>query len=428
MPRTDRLGLLRDHDFRGLFISTSVSQVGHQITSLAIPLAAVLALSASEFEVGLLSAAAGAAFLLVGLPAGAWVDRMRRRNVLLVTDLVRAAILLTIPLAWWLDVLTMWQLYAVALLLGIFTVFFDVAYQSYLPHLVGRGNLVEANSKLESVRGVSQLGGPGLAGLLIGWLTAPVVLFVDAIAMAASASAVWRIRKREEKPQRRPDARLLSEIGEGLRFVFSNRLLWSIAICTGFGNLTFAGYHAMQVVFLARELELSPGLIGVYLSIGGVGAILGATMARRVAQLIGQGPAIWMSMAFTIPGGLLLPLAHNDWTLWLAAVGALVMSVGIMVYNITQVSFRQALTPDRLLGRMNATLRFLVWGTMPLGALIGGVLGENFGARDTLWIMGAAGCLSFLPVLLSPLRRMRELPTEPLEDRGELAKTPTPTA
>ncbi|HIW61614.1 MAG TPA: MFS transporter [Candidatus Stackebrandtia excrementipullorum] len=428
MPPTHRLGLLRDHDFRGLFISTSVSQVGHQITSLAIPLVAVLALAATEFEVGLLSAAAGAAFLLVGLPAGAWVDRMRRRNVLLVTDLARAAFLVTIPLAWWADVLTIWQLYVVALAVGVFTVFFDVAYQSYLPHLVGRTNLVEANSKLEAVRGVSHLGGPGLAGVLIQWFTAPVVLVADAVAMATSAAAVWRIRAREDRPQRKPESRLVAEIRDGLRFVLRNRLLRAIAMCTAAFNLTHSAYSAMSIVFLARELELSPGVIGLFMSAGGVGGIIGAAVAKRIAASVGQGPAIWMSVAFTTPFCLLLPMATSPWMLIPAGIASVVMTIGVMVYNITQVSFRQALTPDAMLGRMNATVRFLVWGTMPLGALAGGVLGGLVGARGTLWIVGVLSCLAFLPVALSPLRRMKHLPTEPLDEPGDVAKAEVPTA
>ncbi|GII26063.1 MFS transporter [Planosporangium mesophilum] len=406
-----RLGLLRHHDFRQLFVADTISQFGTQVSILALPLIAVLVLHADPLEVGVLAACETAAFLLVGLPAGAWVDRMRRRNVLIVGDLGRAVLLGSVPVAWWLGVLTMPQLYAVALLTGVFTVFFDVAYQSYLPHLVGRENLVEGNSNLEAVRGVNQVAGPTAAGLLIGWLTAPVAVVVDAASFAGSALFVGLIRKREPKPERKPDAHLGREIAEGLRFVWGNRLLRAIAMCTGSSNLFSNIIAAVLVVLLARDLRLSPGMIGLFFSFGAVGGLIGALVATRVAARIGQGPAIWIPVAVSGPFQLLFPLAQRGWLLWAAAAGYFVYAVGVVVYNVTQVSFRQGLTPERLLGRMNATMRFLVWGTMPIGGLIGGVLGKYVGIRETLWIGAICGMFTFLPVFLSPLRSMRELPT-----------------
>ncbi|MGC9670825.1 MFS transporter [Planosporangium sp. 12N6] len=406
-----RFGLLRHHDFRQLFIADTISQFGTQVTMLALPLVAVLALHADPFEVGVLAACESAAFLLIGLPAGAWVDRMRRRNVLVVGDVGRAVLLGSVPVAWWFGVLTMPQMYAVALLTGMFTVFFDVAYQSYLPHLVGRENLVEGNAKLEAVRGVNYIAGPTAAGLLIGWLTAPVAVVVDALSFAGSALFVGLIRKREPKPERRPDAHLGREIGEGLRFVLGNRLLRSIAMCTGSSNLFSNIGGAMLVVLLARELRLPPGTIGLFFSFGAVGGLLGALAATRVAARIGQGPAIWIPVAVSGPFLLLYPVIQRGWLLWAAAAGSLVYAFSVVVYNITQVSFRQGLTPERLLGRMNATMRFLVWGTMPIGAFIGGVLGRYLGVREALWIAAVGGMFTFLPVFLSPLRTMRELPT-----------------
>jgi MFS family permease len=406
-----RLGLLRHYDFRQLFVADTISQLGTQVSILALPLVAVLALHAGPFEVGLLAACETAAFLLVGLPAGAWVDRMRRRNVLIVGDLGRAVVLGSVPVAWWLDVLTMPQLYAVGLLAGVFTVFFDVAYQSYLPHLVGRDNLVEGNAKLEAVRGVNQIAGPTAAGLVIQWLTAPVAVAVDAVSFVGSALFVGLIRKREPKPARKPDAHLGREIGEGLRFVLGNRLLRSIAMCTGSSNLFSNISGAMLIVLFARDLRLSPGTIGLFFSFGAMGGLAGALVATRVAARIGQGPAIWIPIAVAGPFQLLVPIVQRGWLLWAAAFGYLVYGVAVVVYNITQVSFRQGLTPERLLGRMNATMRFLVWGTVPIGGLIGGVLGKYLGVREALWVAAIGGMFTFLPVFLSPLRTMRELPT-----------------
>jgi MFS family permease len=420
-----RLGLLRDHDYRQLFASTTVSQFGFHITVLALPLVAIVALTASPFQVGLLAAVEMAPFLLLGLPAGAWVDRIRRRGVLIAGDLARGAVLATVPLAWWAGVLTIWQLYAVAFAFGTATLFFDVAYQSYLPHLVGRENLVEGNAKLESVRAVAQLAGPALAGQLIRLLTAPAALLWTGLAMAASALFVVRIRKPEPPPAAAADRHLVREIREGLRFVLGHRLLRAIATCTALFNLLSAAYFPMLLLYLQRGLGLDAGRIGLVLTVWGAGGLLGAAVARRVADWLGQGPAIWLSVAVTSPLLLLVPLfAEPGWRLWVAAAGGFVTSVGVVIYNVTQVSFRQALTPDRLLGRMNATVRFLVFGTMPLGGLLGGALGEWVGVRTALLVVALGGCVAFLPVFLSPLRGMRTLPTEPEPEATEPAPAP----
>jgi MFS family permease len=417
---SSRFGLLREYDFRQLFIADTISQLGSQVTMLALPLIAVLVLHAPNFQIGLLAAAESAAFLLVGLPAGAWVDRMRRRNVLIAGDLGRALALGSVPAAYAAGVLTMVQLYIVALLTGVLTVFFDVAYQSYLPHLVGREHLVEGNAKLEAVRAVNSIGGPTVAGFVIQALTAPVAIAVDAASFLGSAVAVGLIRKREAKPQRQPDAHLGREIMEGLRFVLGNRLLRAIAMCTGsfnlFSNITFA----MVIVLLARDLRLSAGTIGLLFTVAAVGGLLGAFAATPIAKRLGQGPTIWISTAVTAPFGLIIPLAHRGWLLWAAAVGWSISFFGGTVYNITQVSFRQGLTPERLLGRMNATMRFLVWGTMPIGSLIGGILGQTVGVRTALWVGAIGGSLAFLPTFLSPLRTMRELPSGVDEARADI--------
>ena len=403
-------GVLREHDFRNLFYSTALSRFGQEVSGLALPLVAVLSLNAGELEVGLLAAMSSVAFLLVGLPAGVWVDRLRYRHVLVLSDVIRAVVLLTIPLAWWLGALSIWQLYAVALVTGIFSVFFDVAYQSCLPHLIGRSRLVDGNASLETVRSVAQLGGPAVAGQLIAWLTAPIALVLDALAMGLSALFVFRIRKPQAQPEREPGSKLFAGIAEGLRFVLANPLLRAIAGSSGLFNLAFSAYMAMLIFFLPRDLGLGSGQMGVVFSVLGIGGLLGALAAKRITAWLGEGPAIWITVAATAPFALLWPAATNGWVVWLGAAGLGVASFGVVIYNIAQVSFRQRVTPDRLLGRMNATMRFLVWGTQPVGAVLGGVLGQAYGARAALWIAGALACLAFLPVLLSPLRGMRHLP------------------
>jgi MFS family permease len=406
-----RGGLWHHLDFRRLWIGETVSQLGSMVSGLALPLVAILVVHATTFEVGVLTALESAAFLLVGLPAGAWVDRMRFRAVLIVNDLLRAAALASIPLAQLLGVLTIYQLYVVALLTGLCTVFFDVAYQSYLPQLVDKELLVEGNSKLQASESVSQIAGPSLGGLLIQVLTAPYAVLLDAVSFLWSATWVAAIRSRPPKPPRKPDRHLGREIGEGLRFVLGSPLLRAIAMCTGSSNLFGAMGGAVFFVLLARDLGLSAGWIGAIGSTSAIGGLIGSLVARRFAERVGQGPAIWLSILIIAPTGFVVPFVHRDWSLGLLAVAQVVMYMGVVVYNITQVSFRQGLCPPELLGRMNATMRFLVWGTMPVGAILGGVLGTVIGIRSTLLVVAIGSSLTFLPVFFSPLRRMRELPS-----------------
>ncbi|MFG1707974.1 MFS transporter [Nonomuraea sp. M3C6] len=408
-----RFGLLREHDFRGLFLADTASQAGTQILMLALPLVAVTALRASEFEVGLLAACQTLAFVMIGLPAGAIVDRLRKRAVMIVSDWARAAALVSVPLAWWLDVLSIYQLYAVALVLGVFTVFFDVAYQSYLPHLVERERLVEGNSALEVVRTVAQLGGPSAGGYLIQFLSAPFALVATVAGFAWSALCLGTIRKRETLSRERR-AHLGKEIAEGVRFVFGQRLLRRIAGCTATSNLFGAMAQPMIVLLLARELGLGAGAIGLLMAAGGLGGVIGALLNARLSRLVGQGPTMWLAIAVPAPLMFMLPWVEADWRLGLFALFEFVGGAGVVVYNVTQLSFRQSITPEPLLGRMNATMRFLVWGTLPLGGLLGGVLGEVIGVRNTLLVAAGGACLAFLWVFTSPMRTMRELPV--LED------------
>ena len=419
--RPRRGGLWHHLDFRRLWIGESVSQFGSTISQLALPLVAILILHASTFEVGLLVTSQMVAFLIVGLPAGAWVDRMRFRAVLVVNDLLRALALASVPVAHWLGVLSIEQLYAVALLTGICTVFFDVAYQSYLPQLVERDQLVEGNAKLQATESVSQIAGPSAGGVLIQVLTAPYAVLLDAVSFLWSASWVAAISARPPKPERRPDRNLRREIGEGLRFVLGNRLLRSIAMCTGSSNLFGAMAAAVFYVLLARELALSPGWIGLIESTSAIGGLTGSFLARRFAERVGQGPAIWISALAMGPFGFVAPFVQRDWTLGLLAFAQAAMWVSVVIYNITQVSFRQSLCPPELLGRMNATMRFLVWGTMPLGGILGGLLGSVIGVRQTLFVVAVGGAMVFLPVFLSPLRTMRELPSYAAEEPASAA-------
>jgi MFS family permease len=406
-----RGGLWHHLDFRRLWIGETVSQFGSAISMLALPLLAILVLHASTFEVGLLSTFESLAFLLVGLPAGAWVDRMRFRWVLITNDVVRFAALGSIPLAQLLGVLTIGQLYVVALIVSVSTVFFDVAYQSYLPELVEKQALVEGNAKLQASESVAQVAAPAVGGVLIQAITAPYAVLVDALSFLWSASWVAAIKARVPKPERKPDRHLGREIAEGLRFVLGNRLLRAISICTGTGNFFTSMIFAVFYVFLARNLHLSAGVIGVFSAMAAVGGLIGSLIASRLAAKLGQGPTICLSAVVFAAPMLVYPFVHRDWTLGLLVAAQLTFWSAGVVYNITQVSFRQGLCPPHLLGRMNATIRFMVWGTMPLGALLGGILGSALGVRETMLIAAIGGMFPPLSVLLSPLRHMRELPT-----------------
>ena len=413
--------LLRHADFKRLWAADALSQAGTQVTAIALPLLLIKVLDAGPFEVGLLTTFEFLAFLVVGLPAGVWVDRMRRRNVLMVADLVRGLLYGSLPLAWALDVLTLPQVYAVALIAGVCTVFFDVAYQSYLPHLVGRENLVEGNAKLQGTQSVAQVAGPTIGGVLVQVLSAPYAVLVDAGSFLWSAAWITSIRSREPRPERAPDRHLGREMKEGLAFVLGNRLLRAITACTATANLFSNVGMTVFVVLLASAsgLNLSAGTIGLLFSASAIGGLLGAMVARRFAGWVGQGPALWISIAVSVPAMLPMPFVQRGWLLWLVAAGSVLVGASIVVYNITQVSFRQLLCPERLLGRMNATIRFAVWGTIPIGSLLGGILGATIGLRPTLWVAVVGSALALLPVLLSPLRTMRELPTEYVpEDLG----------
>lgn len=414
-----RESLFFHRDFRLLWIGDTVSQFGSTITNTAAPLVAALVLAATPFQMGLLTAADTAAFLLVGLPAGAWVDRMRRRPLMLSADLGRALLLASIPVAWWFHVLTLTQLILVGLAVGVLTVFFDVAYQSFLPSLVSREKLIEGNSKLQASQSVAYVSGPGIGGWLTQLLGGANAIGLNALGFLSSAFCLWRIRSAEPAVEPGAERHLRREIAEGLKFVFGNRSLVGIVGCTATANFSTNVMSAVSVLVLTRQLGASAGLVGLVMMGGGAGGVLGALTASRIANRIGQGRTIWVSILVTAPFMVLLPLAGHGWLISLFAIGWLVNGFGGVVYNIAQVSYRQAICPDRLLGRMNASVRFMVWGTLPLGGLIGGVLGNTIGIHATLWVGAVGVVLSPLPVLLSPLRTLRDLPTSVADEVAE---------
>jgi MFS family permease len=425
-PSASSPSLWRHRDFRHLWAAESVSQVGTQITLVALPVLAVTILHATPLEMGVLTALETAAFLLIGLPAGAWVDRWRRKRVLVVNDLVRAVALASLPIAWLLDLLTLPQLFVVAAITGTATVFFDVAYQSYLPTLVAKQQIVEGNGKLETSRAVAQVAGPGITGVLLRVVGAPVLIAFDALSFLLSALFIGGIRHVDTVPDRATRRPLRTEIAEGLAFVVRHPLLRRIVACTGLGNLFGSVSMALLVLFVLRTLGLSESTLGFVFSVGAVGGILGAATAAWFARRVGEGRSIPLSSIVFAAAGAFVPLAVVGAPVVWLVTGWFVLSWSVVVYNITQVSFRQRLCPPHLLGRMNASVRFIVFGTMPLGGLLGGFLGDWFGVTAALWVAAVGGFLSCLPVVLSPLMTMRDLPDE--WDEGRVPDGVAPAA
>ncbi|EHR51948.1 arabinose efflux permease family protein [Saccharomonospora marina XMU15] len=411
MPR-DSLWLHRD--FRLLWAGDTASQFGTFVGRTALPLLAATTLAATPLEMGLLTASENAAFLLLGLPAGVWVDRMRRRPLMLRADLARGVLLLSVPLAWWAGVLSLPQLIVVALLVSVCTLFFDIAYQSYLPSLVGRSRLVEGNGKLQVSQSVAQVSGPGLAGALAQLLGAANAVATVGLSYLGSAALLGRIRTSEPPPSPRTGIKLRAEVGQGLRFVFGNRHLRAVTACTASGNFAGGAFASVEVLFLSRELRLPAAGVGAVLAVAGVGGLLGALSASRWLRRVGQARAVWLVPLLTWPAHLLVPLAEPGWRVGFAALGLAGFGYGVVVYNVAQVSYRQAICPDGLLGRMNASVRFVVWGVLPVGGLLGGVLGEWLGVRATVWITSVALAAAVLWVLCSPLRLLRDIPADQL--------------
>ncbi len=420
-----RGGLWRHGDFLKLWSAETISQFGTQVSQLALPFVAIVVLEASPFAVAALGTVEFLPFLLFTLPAGVWVDRLPRRAILIVADYGRAALLFTVPLAYAFDALTMAQLYVVGFLVGTFTVFFDVSYQSYLPSLVERERIIEGNSKLEVSRTTAQITGPGVAGGLIGLITAPYAVLLDAISFLGSGVFLTAIRKHEEKPVTAEGAkpRMRTELWEGLQYVVHHPLLRPQALCTGtsnfFSNVTFAVF----LVYAVRTLDLSAAEVGLIFTIGGLGGLAAALTSQRITRRFGVGRTtiamalMWGSAAF------LVPLAPQDFPHPFLVAFGLISSFAIVVYNITQVSLRQAITPERIQGRMNSVMRFLVWGTIPLGSLVGGALGSTIGLRETLFVGATGGLLAGLPIMLSRAQRTLDQIPEP---EAEEPVTPGP--
>ncbi|WP_211245638.1 MFS transporter [Actinomadura oligospora] len=400
-------------DFRLFWIGETTSKIGSGVSGVAIPLAAVGVLHASTFQVGLLTAATWLPWLLVGLPAGAWVDRMPRRPLMIVCNLASMTLLLSAPVSAWLGVLTFWQLAATALLLGVAGVFFQTAYQVYLPSLLDQRDLAAGNAKMQGSESFAQVAGPGLAGAITQALGVLGGLVADAASFAVSTLCLLGVRAEEEPVTPRERASLGRDILAGLRFVTGDPYLRVFALFGAVFNLAFIAYQAVLVVFLVRELDVANGVVGLLMMGISVGGVIGAVSATRVANRFGTARGLLVALFGTVPFALAIPLTGPGPRLAPLVVGGLMIGVGTVISNVVRGSFRQLYTPRELLGRVSVSMMFLNFGTIPLGGLLGGALGETAGVRPTLWVMAVTMAASPLLLLIGPLKRHRDLPTTP---------------
>lgn len=404
------MNLSRDRDFLTFWTGRAISDLGDQITIVALPLTAIATLQATPAQVGLLTALRLAPNLLVTLPAGVWVDRVRRRPVLIFSALASALLLASIPFTYVLGLLAIEQLYVVAFVTGTLSVLSLVARQSYIPSLVGRDRLVEANSRLLTTQTSAEMAGPGISGVLVQFLTAPMPIVLDTISFLVSALTLGIIRRPEPEP--RPTHRaVIAEIREGFATLFGHPVLRALTVTPSLMLFAIGAQNAVFILFMVRELSFEPATVGVVLAARSVGAVLGAVSAGSAARRFGLGPSVIVAVLFS--GVSLIGRGFAGGPVATAALALMAVQVwGGLTYSIMSVngpSLRQALTPHHLLGRVNATYRFAAWGTSPLGAILGGLLAQAFDARTALLVTGAWTLVPITYVAMSPLRRVRHV-------------------
>ncbi len=412
--------------FGRIWGSIAVSLMGTQVSLLALPLTALAALGASPSQVALLAAAGTAPFLVFGLPAGAWVDRWSRRSLMVTADVLRGTLLASVPLAWILGILTLGQLYVVAFGIGSLSVLFDVASLTVLPALVPRRQIAAANGRLEAARAIAQTSGPGLGGVLVQVLTAPLAVVVDAASYLVSGVL---LRGLPEVPARERTAvgePILRQVTVGLAFCLRHRYIRPLALGAAWMNLWVEAFLAIVVTYAVRDLDLSAATVGVVLAGSNVGYLLGSLLVPWLNRTCGVGRSIALGATLQI-GFVVATLARSGLpVLWLT-LGLAISAAGTGVWNVDAVSLRQATTPAPMLARMNASNRFLIWGTMPLGAALGAWLASWIGLADTALVAAVAAPLSALPVVFSAVRGVDTMPEDEPADPGPdgpAARTP----
>lgn len=412
--KLDRLrpsgGLWRHPEFLKLWVGESISLLGSQVTFLAMPLLAAVTLQATPLQMGTLGTLQYIPWLLVGLFAGAWADRMRRRPIMIVADLGRAMLLGLIPIAGLANVLRIEHLYILGFVVGILNVMFDVAYSAYLPTLIPKDRLVEGNSKLQASASIAEIAGPGIGGGLVQLITAPMAIAADALSFIASALSLAWIRAPEPEPRQVEQSRsILGEVGEGLQLVFSNPILRAFALTSASANFCIDMHLAVFVLYATRTLSVSPLLLGAMYSVASLGGLVGSLAAGRLVGRFGLGRSIVGGQLLVVFALILIPNSGGvlEVAIPVVVVAQALWGFGAVVYIVNSVSLRQSITPNAYQGRVMASLRFVSWGVSPLGFLAGGLLGEAVGLRQTLLIAGLASILSLLFLAFSPVWSMR---------------------
>lgn len=400
--------LIRERNSVLLWAGQTISELGTAVTALALPLVAVVTLGATAFQASLVAAATSVAWLIIGLPSGAWVDRVRRRPVLIAADLGRALALATVPVAWFFGVLTIVHLIVVAAVTGMMTVLFMAAEPVFVATIVDKERLVDANGKLVASHSVALIGGPGIGGALVQLAGAPVALLADAVSFLASAVFLARIDA-TEKTKTSTGTNLRADVAAGLRYVLRQPFPRSLVIIGSLSNFVLAGHGAILIVFLVREVGLTGGLVGLLFTLGAAGALAGSLLARRLAERFGDAVIVRWSPILVAGAGLLMPLTVPGIGLAWFVAGQLLMTASIAVFNVCVRAAVQIGTPPELLGRTGTSIRLFSRGALPLGAIAGGALATALSARATIAILM---CLMLsIPLLLrgSPLGRVRRV-------------------
>jgi MFS family permease len=405
------IGLWRQADFVKLWTGQTISMIGSAITTMALPLTAVLVLKATPTQMGLLVALESLPVLFIGLFAGVWIDRHQRRPILIAADLGRAAVLILVPITAILHILRIEYLYGTAFLVGLMGLFFDVAHRSYLPTLVEHKRLLEGNSKLEMSHSIAEIAGPGLAGWLVQILSAPIAIVFDAISFLISALFLGLIHKPEPEPEPLDESNnVFGNMRDGLRLVSGDQYLRAIAGGIGLLNLFNSVLEAVFILYLTRNLKVTPALLGLIFASGSVGFLLGTLLPDRIAKRWGIGSGIISGVFLIGFSDFLLPSLTNSASLTTITIIMIIaqffFGLGLVVFNIGQVSLRQSITPDKLQGRMNATMSLVAWGIVPLGGLLGGLLGDKIGLRSTLFLAAFGEIIAAFWLLLSPIRKL----------------------
>jgi MFS family permease len=412
-----RGNLWHHRDFLKFWIGDTIAQFTGQISGLALPTVAILTLQVTGFQLGVLNALGFIAFPVLGLFVGVWMDRVRRKPVMIMASMIQVLTLASVPAAFIFGVLGLYQLYLVSLIMGVTTLFFDVAYQSYLPSLVNKEDVVEGNQKLQTSASASTVIGPSVASGMMQLIGAALSVFIDAVGTLAAVFTLIFIRKPEPKPEHSSadgQRHFFAEMKEGVRVVTGNKLLWTQAGCTGTSNLGTNMFAVAILLYAFRTLGISKGLIGVPFTIGAVGFLVGVLISSAVTNRLGVGKAVALSIAGSF-ALLLVLLAKGSFAVFVIGAAYFVAYLGVATYNINQVSLRQIITPNRLQGRMNATMRTIVWGTIPAGSLLGGIFVTSLGIVPTLIIGALISGFACLWIVLGPIFKLKKQP-EPVND------------